>query len=159
LAKVLLLAAVFTAIVGWDVLWKRLQQSDPFAGRREILSSSLNMARERPLWGFGLGAWPIAYPRFAVFDDGTFVNQAHDDWMQWATEGGLPMFLLMGSLAVMVFRPAIRSLWGLGILFELAHSAVDYPLQQRPALAAWFFVMVVMAVQAGSRRHVQPDDG
>jgi O-antigen ligase len=149
LAMVLIFAALFTGVVGWETLWNRLRQPDPFAGRREILASSVRMFRERPLWGFGLGAWSAAYPRFATWDNGTFVNQAHDDWIQWAAEGGVPLLLLLALLAVMVFRPAIRSLWGLGVLFELVHCAVDYPLQQRPALAVWFFVFAAIAVQSG----------
>jgi O-antigen ligase len=152
LAKLLACAALLTAVVGWDVLWQRLQQPDPFAFRREIFSSSINMVRARPMWGFGLGTWPTAYPRFATFDNGTFINQAHDDWMQWASEGGFPLLLLMLSLVTMTVLPAVRSLWGLGVLFVLAHAAVDYPLQQRPALATWFFFFVVMIVQADRQR-------
>jgi hypothetical protein len=26
-------------------------------------------------------------PRYAILDDGTYVNQAHNDWLQWAVEG------------------------------------------------------------------------
>jgi hypothetical protein len=43
------------------------------------------------LWaGLGLGTWSAAYPAYASYDDGTFVNQAHNDWLQWGAEGGLP---------------------------------------------------------------------
>jgi hypothetical protein len=52
----------------------------------------------------------------------------------------------------MVFRPAVRSLWGLGVLFVLVHAAVDYPLQQRPALGAWFFLFTVIIIQADRQR-------
>ena len=63
--------------------------------RADLLRSSVAMARERPLTGFGLGAWPSAYPGYALYDDGTFVNQAHNDWAQWTVEGGLPLLLAM----------------------------------------------------------------
>jgi len=100
------------------------------------------MVRERPLRGFGLGTWSEVYPGFARFDDGLFANQAHNDWAQWAAEGGIPFFLLMVGVAGMAIRPAFRSLWGLGLLSVFLHCCIDYPMQQRPALAALFFAML-----------------
>jgi O-antigen ligase len=58
------------------------------------------MAREKPWTGFGLGIWPTVYPANALYDDGTFVNEAHNDWLQWAVEGGVPL------VAAMLARPA-----------------------------------------------------
>jgi hypothetical protein len=37
--------------------------------------------------------------------------------------------------------PAVRTLWGIGIIAVFLHCAVDYPMQQRPALAAFFFAL------------------
>ncbi len=81
------IAVVFVGIVSWQPLRQRLWQPDPYAGRREFLESSIAMLRDRPLMGFGLGNWPRAYPQYALFDDGTYANQAHNDWLQWAVEG------------------------------------------------------------------------
>jgi O-antigen ligase len=146
IARVLLLSvstlAVLGAVAGWDIIWKRLQEPNPYAVRQGFLLSSLEMIRERPLRGFGLGTWSEVYPGFARFDDGRFANQAHNDWAQWAAEGGLPFFLLMLGVAGAAVRPAFRSLWGLGLLAVFVHCAVDYPMQQRPVLAAFFFAML-----------------
>jgi O-antigen ligase len=136
------IAVVFTAIVSWQPLRQRLWQPDPYAGRREFVESSLAMLHDRPLMGFGLGNWPRAYPQYAVFDDGTYANQAHNDWLQWAVEGGVPFFLIQLSLAAMVFPAACRSVWGIGLLSLWIHCLVEYPLQQRPAVGAWFFVLL-----------------
>jgi O-antigen ligase len=143
---------VLTAAAGWEVVWSRLQQPDPYAQRRELLQSSLAMVRDRPLTGFGLGAWPMAYPGYALYDDGLFVNQAHNDWAQWAAEGGIPFLLVMLAIAGMSVRPALRSIWGLGILLVFVHCLVDYPMQQRPALAAFFFAMLgaIFGSESGS---------
>jgi O-antigen ligase len=100
------------------------------------------MIRDRPLTGFGLGTWSEVYPGFARFDDGRFANQAHNDWAQWAAEGGLPFFLLMAVVVGLAVRPAYRSLWGLGLLAVFMHGFIDYPMQQRPALAAFFFALL-----------------
>jgi O-antigen ligase len=130
------------AIAGWEVVWRRFQEPHPYSMRQDLLRSSLAMIRERPLTGFGLGAWSSAYPRFALYDDGMFVNQAHNDWVQWAAEGGVPFFLVMLSVAVLAVRPALRSIWGIGLLAVFVHALVDYPFQQRPALAAFFFALL-----------------
>ena len=155
-ARVLLLSlstlAVLGAVAGWDVIWKRLQEPHPYTLRQDLLLSSLQMVRERPLNGFGLGTWPEVYPGFARFDDGLFANQAHNDWAQWAAEGGLPFFLLMLGVAGGAIRPAVRSLWGLGLLAVFLHGLIDYPFEQRPALAAFFFAMLgILMAQAGTQ--------
>ena len=150
-----LLASVSTlvvlgAVAGWDVIWKRLQEPNPYAVRKDFLLSSLEMVRDRPLTGFGLGTWPEVYPGFARFDDGLFANQAHNDWAQWAAEGGIPFFLLMVGVVGGAVRPAFRSLWGLGLLAVFIHCLVDYPMQQRPALAAFFFALLgIMTASEG----------
>jgi O-antigen ligase len=134
-------ATVSVAVVGWEKIWQRLQEPHPYALRANLVRSSLAMVRDRPLTGFGLGAWSSAYPAYARYDDGTFVNQAHNDWVQWAAEGGVPFFLLMLIAVVALARPAWRSLWGLGLMAVFLHALVDYPFEQRPALAAYFFAL------------------
>ena len=135
------LAIAFTAVVGWSTLWQRFLASEPYFVRREFLVSSLAMIRDRPWMGFGLGTWSTAYPGYALFDDGLFANQAHNDWAQWAVEGGLPFFLMMLGIAIWSVRAAARSLWGVGIVAVFVHCLVDYPIQ-RPALSGFFFVLL-----------------
>jgi O-antigen ligase len=134
--------AVLTGVVGWEHLWKRLQEPHPYSLRKDLVLSSIVMVRDRPLTGYGLGTWPEAYPGYARFDDGTYVNQAHNDWIQWAAEGGLLFLALMLAIAGWSVGPAVRSVWGIGILSVWLHALVDYPMQQRPALAAFFFALL-----------------
>ncbi len=147
-----LMAMLFTAVVGWQSLRQRLWLPDPLAGRRELLVSSLHMLRDKPGMGFGLGNWPRAYPAYALFDNGNYVNQAHNDWLQWAAEGGLPFLAIQLCLAAMAIPAAWRSVWGIGLISVWMHCLVDYPLQQRPAIGAWFFVLlgVLAACQSGT---------
>ena len=100
-------ACALVAVVGWQTIWERLQEPHPYSLRADLNRSSLAMVRDRPLAGFGLGTWPSAYPKYALYDDGTFVNQAHDDWAQWAVEGGEPLFLAMLAVVAML-APADR---------------------------------------------------
>ena len=129
---------VFGAVVGWVVLWNRLQDPDPFAGRREILLSGLSMVRDRPVLGFGLGNFQTANPRYAIMDFGTVVNHAHNDWVEWAADGGIPFSLLLLSVAVWSVPRALKNPWGIGVVAVFAHSLIDFPLQD-PLIAIWLF--------------------
>jgi O-antigen ligase len=154
-----LFAVVFAAVVGWEVLWSRFQDPDPFRGRRELLLSSLAMVREQPWTGFGLGTWPAVYPAYAVtdFGAGLFANHAHNDWAEWAAEGGVPFLLMLLAVAAWSLHRAIRFPWGLGVVSAFFHCLVDFPMQ-RPALAALVFALMgalAAAKSASARRKSQ----
>lgn len=145
-------AVLFVAVVGWEALWRRFQQADPYVHRRDMLQSALAMWHERPWTGFGLGTFQTVYPAYAFFDIGLVVNHAHNDWAEWLAEGGTPFFVLMASLALWSLEPAVRSIWGLGVISVFLHGLVDYPMQ-RLGLAAWIFVFV--GALAGWREEVR----
>jgi O-antigen ligase len=147
-------AAALVAVVGWETIWQRFNEPHPYSVRAEMNRSSLNMIRDRPLTGFGLGAWPSAYPMFARYDDGAFVNQAHNDWAQWTAEGGLPLLAAMLAVLAILAPKAWRSIWGLGLIAVFVHAAVDYPFEQRPALAAWLFAMMGALMRASGTEPV-----
>ncbi|MCP5116599.1 MAG: hypothetical protein GY953_37700 [bacterium] len=98
--------------------------------------------------GFGLATWSTAYPAYARFDDGLFDNQAHNDWAQWAAEGGIPFLLLMLLMAGLLTRPAMRTVWGVGLLAVLVHCFVDYHFQQRPVFGYVYFALASVCALA-----------
>ena len=149
---------VLVMITGWETTWKRLQEPNPYSLRADLLRSSVAMARDRPLTGFGLGAWSSAYPGYARFDDGSFVNQAHNDWAQWAAEGGIPFLAVMLAVVALLARPALASLWGLGLMAVFVHVWIDYPFEQRPALAAFLFAMAGALCATASPAARRPDE-
>jgi O-antigen ligase len=125
-------------ISGWSALWGRFHEGD--AVRLKLAQSSMEMIQSAPWTGSGLGTWSSAYPMHAHFDDGLFVNQAHSDWLQWTSEGGLPLLVVMLYVAATLAVPAVRSVWGIGVPVVFAQCLVDYPLQ-KPAVCATFFVV------------------
>ena len=139
--NVWLLALVFGAVVGWGVLWNRFQDPDPFGGRREILSGTVGMIHAQPWTGFGLGTFRTAYPAYASVDFGAVVQHAHNDWAEWAADGGIPFLLLMLSIVAWSVPRAFRSVWGIGIVAVFVHATVDFPLQ-KPVLELWLFVLL-----------------
>ncbi len=148
-AGIVTAVAALTLVAGPQSLWSRFHEPHPYSLRWDLLRSSIDMWWARPLTGWGLGTWSEVYPGYARYDDGTFVNQAHNDWAQWLVEGGLPLFLLVLFVVFRALRPVWKSVWGLGIIGVFIHCLVDYPMQQRPILATFFFVMLGMVM--GSR--------
>ncbi len=154
LVRLLALAGIFTAVVGWEVVWQRFQEPHPFKYRREMAISTAAMLQDRPWMGFGLGTYESAYPAYALFDAGATVNHAHNDWLEWAAEGGIPLAAALAAIALWSARRAWQSPWAAGVVFVFLHAAVDYPLH-KPAIAAWLFVLLgAMAAKAnGARGH------
>ncbi|HXP87914.1 MAG TPA: O-antigen ligase family protein [Bryobacteraceae bacterium] len=133
-------AVVCGVLAGAGTVWVRLRNSDPLEYRREIYHSTLQIIREHPWMGTGLGTFSHVYPAYATFDSGAVVEHAHCDWLEWAAEGGLGYAAIWGLLSVWLVRPAIRSIWGLGVLAVLVHALVDYPFA-RFGVAAWAFIL------------------
>jgi O-antigen ligase len=128
------------ALAGGEVLIHRLRDPDPFRDRREIFQSSLAMIAARPWTGYGLGNFATVYPEFARFDPGAAVEHAHNDWLEWTTEGGWPYVAVWMLLAIAVLRPALQSIWGIGVLAIFLHAFVDYPFA-RFGITGWVFIL------------------
>jgi hypothetical protein len=141
--------AALTFIVGYETTSARFYSEALTAGRLQFALSTLHMIAVHPAIGWGLGCWPAVYPAFATFDPGAIVNQAHCDWLQWTAEGGLPVGIAMLSLTVWAVRPALRSIWGIGVIAVLVHAAFDYPFS-RPAVGAWPILILSMAATSAT---------
>jgi O-antigen ligase len=133
--------AALVAVTGAGTLASRLREPNPMEYRRKIARSTLEMIAAHPWRGHGLGTFATVYPAYATFDAGAIVDHAHNDWLEWASEGGLPFAAAWAVLALATALPAIRSVWGLGILAALLHALVDYPFA-RFGVAAWTFALL-----------------
>jgi O-antigen ligase len=99
------------------------------------------MAKHRPLTGFGLGTFPEVYQRYAVKDFPFYANHTHNDWAEFAADGGLPFLLLVLIPFAAAIPTAIRHPWGLGLIAVMVHACVDYPFP-RPAVSGWMFALL-----------------
>ncbi len=146
------LTAVLTVIVGFETASQRFSTEPLSAGRLQFAISTLHMIAQHPWVGWGLGCWPSVYPAFATFDPGAIVNQAHCDWLQWMAEGGLPIGIATLWLALWGVGPALRSIWGIGVIAVFVHAGFDYPFS-RPAVGAWPILMLAMVATAQQSDH------
>ena len=152
----ILLVSLHRRGAGWQSVWNRFWEPDQIGVRRELAISSLRMIASHPWSGVGLGAWPTVYPHYAIVDTGAFANQAHNDWLQWTAEGGLPFGILMAGLFSWSLRPGIPHCLGPGRrLAVFLHAFVDYPFS-RPALGSWTMVILAMLASAYRARGATP---
>lgn len=126
-----------------------------FGNRDDLYLSTLEMIRQRPLTGHGLGAYETVYPAFARFDNGLAVDHAHNDWLEWAAEAGVLPTALLAGVAAWSLRAALRHPWAIGVPAVFAHALVDYPLH-KPAIAAW--TAVLLAALAAAEHPTAPGD-
>ncbi len=120
--------------------------------RWSIFAGTVQGIREFFPIGSGFGTYPAVFRRFQPGNVPEFVNHAHNDYLEWLFEGGLPAGILMiVFLALYVLR--WRKIWpreeycppygfmrlsaGIGLLMMGLHGLVDFNLHI-PANAVFF---------------------
>lgn len=137
---------VVALAVGGDAFVERLKEAEPLLYRDQIWASAVELIRQKPWAGHGLGSFSWVYPSKAHFDTGEVVHRAHCDWLEWWVEGGGALPLLFFALLCWASRKTLQSPWLLGVPAVLLHSAVDYPLDK---LSLLLLVAVLITVAAG----------
>jgi O-antigen ligase len=126
--------------------------------RLDIYRDTLRMFPQRPILGWGLGAFPEVYPHHRTFYTNLYINQAHNDFLQLLVELGALGFITMVWFVGAMYHQALKKIsnWSsdpngtlaliamVGCTGILVHSLVDFNLQI-PANAAWFYVLCTMA--------------
>jgi O-Antigen ligase len=158
LAGFLGLAVVFGSASGWKDMLSDLERKSPLALRRTLTESTIEMARERWVKGWGLGTWAEVYPAYARFDDGIFDNEAHDDWAQWTAEGGIGLPACIAIFLAILIRKAWRSPLLTGLIMVLAYDLIEFHFQERPAFGCYYFAYAGAVLAAAARRLPRGDD-
>lgn len=160
------LLIIDTAIVsrwfGLEKVVERLEQTQiETEMRADVNPASMAIIEDFAMTGTGSGSF---YTTLPGYHDGTwrgFFDLAHNDYLQFPLELGIPVFVLLAgavlwviSLAILTMkrrRSAIYIGMGfsafMGLLAILIHSTVDFNLQI-PANAAYFIVLMAVAIIA-----------
>jgi O-antigen ligase len=126
--------------------------------RLSIDRDAWRMFASRPILGWGLGTFPEVYPQFRTFYTDFRIDQAHNDYLQFMTEMGLPGLVVILWFIAAIYRNASHKLedWPsningsvalaatLAVTGILVHSFVDFNLQI-PANAALFYALAAIA--------------
>ncbi|MEO7365415.1 MAG: O-antigen ligase family protein [Sphingomicrobium sp.] len=113
-----------------------------FDSRQTMWKTSIPAIRDNLLLGSGVGTFAQVYPQYEdpAAVSSTFVNHAHNDYLEIALETGIPGLLLLAAFlfwwvtrAVPIWRSAAVDRYALaGSIASaaiLVHSLVDYPLR------------------------------
>lgn len=155
LAGVLAITAALAIMTGSDALALRFNEQRAWFDRWQMTRSSVDMFRDHAWTGVGLGNWPVFFPMYARYDDGFFANQAHNDWVQMAAEGGVSCFGAFALIFAGTVRESRRKLWCSGLAFVFLHALVDYPFH-KAQVAGLVFVMLSAALNEIGRLDVLP---
>ena len=161
LALAFVMTGAFGTWLGSDRLIGRLGDLKNTGGfsRLQVAKDSIQMFEDRPLTGWGLGTFPVIYPKYRTFATDLYVNEAHNDFVQLLVETGIVGFAAGLFLLVVVFRRGFAQLrdpdyssWRTaavaaslaGVVGITVHSLFDFNLQI-PANALIFYVLCAIA--------------
>ncbi|MGF1755906.1 O-antigen ligase family protein, partial [Vibrio makurazakiensis] len=148
---------VVGTVFGLDKVKDRLEQTSVLKETRdEVIQWSLPIVEQYPLTGTGMGSFYSVFPSYTQFNIG-YYDHAHNDYLQFAVEAGIPATLLLGFMWLWAVVISIRSMsrrnsktlrgLALGCLIALIgmliHITVDFNLQA-PANAMTFVLILVM---------------
>ena len=131
-----------------------------------VAHDTLQMARQRPLFGWGSGCFELVFPIY----QGAYLRSAdgrptarfefaHDDWLQTLAEDGAAGFiLLLTPLAWLAYRAwrgtsVVGHLAILGCGLIALHAIIDFPLHNPAILLEWILMLgSVAALAPGARK-------
>jgi O-antigen ligase len=147
------------AWIGLGPVFTRYRAAEQdFPSRVEVWRDTAKLIRAHPFWGSGPGSFEDAFTRVQSSHLATRLNHAHNDYLEFAAEWGVPGAALLFAFVAFVLVRAFRGLrrttraddWFLmlgccgGVFSLLLHGAVDFNLHI-PANALLFAVLLGMA--------------
>jgi O-antigen ligase len=137
----------------------------PADSRWAIWKDTLGLVEKHPWVGTGLGTFSVAYPSVQTAFAGRFVSHAHNDYLEFASDLGIPGALLLFGTVFYLLLQSARNFRGdesrfgrtlvLGcfgsLLGILLHSLTDFNLHI-PANALVFVVVLGLAYANSSGR-------
>lgn len=140
---------------------------DPTTGRAHFWSVTLDVIRDYPLVGAGLGAYSLAYTRYDSHNGLFRVEQAHNDYLQVLSDAGVVGALLGLFFIVTLFRLGFErretaDLFRRGVatgalagcFAVLVHSFFDFTLHTT-SNALLFLILAALATLNGRVEHAE----
>ena len=150
---------VIGSYFGMERVMERIEQTSIASeDRGDVASYALDLWRDYPVFGAGLGAFRSVVARYWGEVPAEPYTHAHNDYLQFAAEAGAVGITLLGALLLMSLLAALRAqrdrtdplMRGMSfgsmmaIVALMIHSAVDFSLQI-PAVALTFMLVLTLA--------------
>jgi O-antigen ligase len=138
--------------------------------RLVVWGGVLDMIEQNPILGAGPGTFPYVFTRFQPPGFAHHFKMAHNDYLQFAAEAGLPVLGIMGWAAFLLYRKGFQKLQDSsrlirgttlgalsGITAILVHSFFDFNLQI-PANTLLFTVLCAVVAAPKPSMHSELDE-
>lgn len=102
--------SLLAIIIFWRSIYTGQFQNISFSGRGTIWKYSWDAFLESPLFGQGIGAFPISYTRLAQLPPGNFAPSAHNLWLQVSVNYGIIGFIFVCILMCVFLYYSIKTL-------------------------------------------------
>lgn len=150
---------VVSAWFGLDKVKERLETTSiEQETRDEVVLDGLKIIKDYPLTGTGAGSFRAIFSSYQSENVRLTYNRAHNDYLQFAIEYGLPTLLLLGLFISYMIRVCIKVLSQvndrrivggaaaalMAITGMLIHMTVDFPLLSH-ANAVYFLLLLSIA--------------
>lgn len=163
---------VLIAFVGGDSVVTRFEKlpnevkpvDQTTVNRQQIWISSLELIKERPVFGVGFGGYPVGYSRFDTSNGEIPIRQAHNEYLEIMANGGIVGFFLFSVFGMIVICRIFEQLrtggrsgyprrFGatIGIFGVLIHSSVDFGLHILINAMA-LMILIVIAIGNTDRK-------
>jgi O-antigen ligase len=133
-------------------------QTDVSSGRIHYWTVAFEIFKAHPILGAGLDAFGNAFTCYDTLSGALRIEQAHNDYLQMLSDGGIVGFACVAAFVFFLFRNGIRNIGvvsdpvmrsiAIGALagcFGIAiHSFFDFPLRT-PSNALFFLILCVLA--------------
>ncbi|WP_228481306.1 O-antigen ligase family protein [Vibrio fluminensis] len=162
-ASILLIdAIVIGSLFGLEKVKQRLVETSlVFESRDQVLLWALEIIKDFPVTGTGMASFYTIFPSYAQGDVGVY-DHAHNDYLQFFVEAGIPATLLLATSVVFTIWRCFntirnrnsRTMKGISlgcmmaIVGMLIHMSVDFHLQ--PAANAVTFILILFLANACS---------
>jgi len=153
---------VVGALFGLDKVKQRIvETSVELESRDQVVMWSMDIIKDYPITGTGMSTFYTVFPSYSHANIG-FYDHAHNDYVQFAVEAGIPATLMLGTLVLYSLFLSLRTLirrnshtmkgvafgGAMAIVGMLIHISVDFNLQ--PMANAATFVIILFFCFASS---------
>ena len=127
--------------------------------RDEVVRDSIPMIVDYPVFGMGGGSFYSSFSQYQTEPYSGFYDHAHNDYIQFAVELGLPIVFLLGSMVLYCLFISLKTIvkrktplyqgasfgCAVAIIHMLLHATVDFSLQS-PAIALLFISILSLSI-------------
>lgn len=151
---------IVSAYFGLEQVKERLTQTSlSMETRDEVVKDALIIIKDYPWFGSGGGSFYSIFPSYQTHDVFDFYDHAHNDYLQFVIEYGIPATCVLGLVLIFSFYKACRAMrkrrnsifkgaaFGIcvALIGMVIHMSVDFPLQAY-ANACYFVIFIALSM-------------